>query len=134
MTSSVDKVAVVTGASQGIGAGIVRQFRAKGYGVVACSRNTATTGQPNLVEVAGDISQPETATLVIERAKEHFGRVDTLVCPPPHYRRGDESFLVSFEPILVNFESSDFVVQGRRRHIQSRCGTRRARYSASRLS
>lgn len=76
---SVDKVAIVTGAAQGIGAGIVRQLLANGYGVVACSRNIATTGQPNLVEVPGDISRPEIATLVIESAKEHFGRVDTLI-------------------------------------------------------
>ncbi|WP_029582009.1 SDR family NAD(P)-dependent oxidoreductase [Bradyrhizobium sp. URHD0069] len=77
--STVEKVAIVTGASQGIGAGIVRQFLAKGYRVVACSRNVATSSQLNLVEVTGDISQPEIASLVIERAKEHFGRVDTLI-------------------------------------------------------
>lgn len=77
--SSVEQVAIVTGASRGIGAGIVRQFLAKGYGVVACSRHIPTTGAPNLVEVAGDISQPEVATLVVETAKEHFGRVDTLI-------------------------------------------------------
>jgi NAD(P)-dependent dehydrogenase (short-subunit alcohol dehydrogenase family) len=74
-----EKVAIVTGASQGIGEGIVRQFLARGYRVVACSRNIATTGQPNLVEVAGDISRPETASLVIQTAKERFGRVDTLI-------------------------------------------------------
>jgi NAD(P)-dependent dehydrogenase (short-subunit alcohol dehydrogenase family) len=74
-----EKVAIVTGASQGIGEGIVRQFLARGYRVVACSRNIATTGQPNLVEVAGDISQPETASLVVQTAKERFGRVDTLI-------------------------------------------------------
>lgn len=79
MMSTVEKVAVVTGASQGIGAGIVRQLLAKGYRVVASSRKIATTGQPGLVEVAGDISQPEIAALVIQRAKEHFGRVDTLI-------------------------------------------------------
>jgi NAD(P)-dependent dehydrogenase (short-subunit alcohol dehydrogenase family) len=77
--SPIEKVAVVTGASQGIGAGIVRQFLARGYRVVACSRKITTTGQPNLVEVAGDISQPEIATLVIQTAKERFGRVDTLI-------------------------------------------------------
>jgi NAD(P)-dependent dehydrogenase (short-subunit alcohol dehydrogenase family) len=77
--STVEKVAIVTGASQGIGAGIVRQFLAKGYRVVACSRNIAISGQPNLIEVTGDISQPEIASLVIERAREHFGRVDTLI-------------------------------------------------------
>lgn len=79
MMSTVEKVVVVTGASQGIGAGIVRQLLAKGYRVVASSRKIATTGQPGLVEVAGDISQPEIAALVIQRAKEHFGRVDTLI-------------------------------------------------------
>ena len=77
--SAVEKVAIVTGASRGIGAGIVQQFLARGYGVVACSRKIATSGQPNLVEVAGDISLPETAALVVKTAKERFGRVDTLI-------------------------------------------------------
>jgi NAD(P)-dependent dehydrogenase (short-subunit alcohol dehydrogenase family) len=79
MASSAEKVAVVTGASRGIGAGIVRQFLARGYRVVACSREKATTGERNLIEVTGDISQPEIATLVIQTAKERFGRVDTLI-------------------------------------------------------
>ena len=74
-----EKVVIVTGASRGIGAGIVQRFLARGYGVVACSRTIATTGQPNLVEVAGDISQPETASLVVRTAKQRFGRVDTLI-------------------------------------------------------
>ncbi|MBR0735985.1 SDR family oxidoreductase [Bradyrhizobium liaoningense] len=74
-----EKVVIVTGASRGIGAGIVQRFLAKGYGVVACSRTIATTGQPNLTEVAGDISQPETASLVVRTAKQRFGSVDTLV-------------------------------------------------------
>src|ERR1700760_3410193 len=77
--SAVEKVSIVTGASQGIGAGIVRQLLARGYGVVACSRKVAATNQPNLVEVAGDISQPETAARIIQTAKERFGRVDTLI-------------------------------------------------------
>ena len=77
--SAAERVAIVTGASQGMGAGIVRQLLAKGYRVVACSRKVATTGQPNLVEIAGDISQPETASLLVQTAKERFGRVDTLI-------------------------------------------------------
>jgi NAD(P)-dependent dehydrogenase (short-subunit alcohol dehydrogenase family) len=77
--NSAEKVAIVTGASQGIGAGIVRQFLARGYRVVACSRKIASTDQPNLVGIAGDISRPEVASLVIETAKEQFGRVDTLI-------------------------------------------------------
>lgn len=79
MTGSAEKVAVVTGASRGIGAGIVRQFLAKGYRVVACSRSITPSGEQNLLEVAGDIAQPEIATSVIEAAKQRFGRVDTLV-------------------------------------------------------
>lgn len=79
MMSVAEKVAIVSGASQGIGAGIVKQFLTKGYRVVACSRTIASTGQPNLVEVAGDISQPETAARVVQTAKERFGRVDTLI-------------------------------------------------------
>ena len=74
-----EKVAIVTGASRGIGAAIVRKLLARGYRVVACSRKIESTDQPNLVEVAGDISQPETALLVIQTAKERFGRVDTLI-------------------------------------------------------
>ncbi len=77
--NSSDKVAIVTGASRGIGAGIARRFLAKGYRVVACSRQITPAGQPNLVEVAGDISQPEIARRVIETAKERFGRVDVLI-------------------------------------------------------
>ena len=74
-----EKVAVVTGASQGIGAGLVQQFLASGYRVVACSRNITPSGRLDLIEVAGDISRPETARLVIDAARERFGRLDTLV-------------------------------------------------------
>ncbi|CCE04821.1 putative oxidoreductase (oxidoreductase) [Bradyrhizobium sp. STM 3843] len=76
---SSKKVAVVTGASQGIGAGIVRQFLARSYRVVACSRTITPAGQPNLVEVAGDISQAEIAGRVITTAMERFGRIDTVI-------------------------------------------------------
>ena len=107
--STVEKVAVVTGASQGIGAGIVRQLLAKGYRVVASSRKIATTGQPGLVEVAGDISQPEIAALVIQRAKEHFGRVDTLInnagafLPKPFTEYTDSEFTTLLQVNLGGF-------------------------------
>lgn len=77
--SNSEKVAVVTGASQGIGAGIVEKLLDNGYRVVACSRNITSSGRPDLVEVAGDVSRPETARLVIQAARERFGRLDTLV-------------------------------------------------------
>ena len=77
--SSSEKVAVVTGASRGIGAGIVEKLLDDGYRVVACSRHITSRGRPDLVEVAGDISRPETARLLIRTASERFGRLDTLV-------------------------------------------------------
>lgn len=73
------KVAVVTGASQGIGAGLVRGFLDRGYQVVANSRSIASENSPDLLKVAGDISDPEVAKQVIASAVEKFGQVDTLV-------------------------------------------------------
>jgi NAD(P)-dependent dehydrogenase (short-subunit alcohol dehydrogenase family) len=76
---SQQKVAVITGASQGIGAGLVEGFLARGYRVVANSRSIAEQVADGVVGVAGDISDPAVAERVISRAVEEFGRVDTLV-------------------------------------------------------
>ncbi|WP_322050093.1 SDR family NAD(P)-dependent oxidoreductase [Paraburkholderia bannensis] len=76
---STSKVIVVTGASQGIGAQTVRAFLAQGHRVVATSRTIAPSTDANLVTVAGDIGDADTARRVIDTAIERFGRVDTLV-------------------------------------------------------
>lgn len=73
------KVAIVTGASQGIGAGIVAAYRARGYRVVATSRSVRDMDDPALLSVAGDIGDPATGPRVVEAALARFGRVDTLV-------------------------------------------------------
>ncbi|HEX6119532.1 MAG TPA: SDR family oxidoreductase [Dongiaceae bacterium] len=73
------KVAVITGASQGIGAGLVEGFLAKGYRVVANSRSIKPSTRPDLVTVAGDIADSEVAKRVVNTAIERFGRIDTLV-------------------------------------------------------
>ncbi len=73
------KVVIVTGASQGIGAGVVERFRKEGFAVVAISRSITPSEDPNVVTVAGDISDPETAKRVVATAIEHFGHIDTLV-------------------------------------------------------
>lgn len=73
------KVAIVTGASQGIGAGIVAAYRARGYRVVATSRSVRAVDDPALLSVAGDIGDPETGPRVVAEALARFGRVDTLV-------------------------------------------------------
>jgi NAD(P)-dependent dehydrogenase (short-subunit alcohol dehydrogenase family) len=77
--STERKVAIVTGASQGIGAGLVDGFLAKGYRVVANSRSIKPSTKADLVTVAGDIADPEVAKKVVSTAIQHFGRVDTLV-------------------------------------------------------
>ena len=73
------KVAVITGASQGIGAGLVEAFLEKGYRVVVTSRTIKPNGNPDVLAIAGDIGDPATGPRVIEEALKVFGRVDTLV-------------------------------------------------------
>jgi len=77
--STSQKVAVVTGASQGIGAEIVKAFRKLDYRVVATSRTIKPSDDPNIVTVTGDIGDPATAQRVMSEAIARFGRVDTLV-------------------------------------------------------
>ncbi|WP_406387479.1 SDR family NAD(P)-dependent oxidoreductase [Streptomyces sp. NBC_00887] len=79
MSTQGQKVAVITGASQGIGAGIVAAYRELGYGVVATSRSITASQDPDVVTVRGDISDPATAERVIAAGIERFGRIDTLV-------------------------------------------------------
>ena len=75
------KTAIVTGASGGIGAGVVEGFLREGYNVVATSREASRklTGSGSLVLVDGDIGKPQTATSVIEAAINTFGAIDVLV-------------------------------------------------------
>ena len=73
------KVAVITGASQGIGAGLVRGFLDRGYRVVANSRSIKPDASEDVLTIAGDISDPAVADSLIRQAVEKFGRVDTLV-------------------------------------------------------
>ena len=74
-----DKVAIITGASQGIGAGLARAYRERGYAVIATARSIGPSGDPGIVTVAGDIADPDTAQHVVEEAVERFGRIDTLI-------------------------------------------------------
>jgi len=73
------RVVVVTGASQGIGAGLVAGYRGLGFSVVATSRSIAPSKDEQVLAIAGDIRDRQTAQKVVAAAKERFGRVDTLV-------------------------------------------------------
>jgi NAD(P)-dependent dehydrogenase (short-subunit alcohol dehydrogenase family) len=77
--STERKVAVITGASQGIGAGLVKGYLGRGYRVVANSRSIKPDASADVLTVGGDISDPAVAARVIEEAVKKFGRVDTLV-------------------------------------------------------
>ena len=77
--STSQKVVVVTGASQGIGAEVVKAFRKLDYRIVATARSIKPSDDPNILTVAGDIGDPATAQRVISEGVARFGRVDTLV-------------------------------------------------------
>ena len=73
------KVVVITGASQGIGAALVKGYRDRSYRVVANSRSIKPSSDPDILAVPGDIANPQTAQHVVSQALEHFGRIDSLV-------------------------------------------------------
>jgi NAD(P)-dependent dehydrogenase (short-subunit alcohol dehydrogenase family) len=83
MNASPSLVAIVTGASSGIGLGITQALLGHGYRVVATARHASTAGtlpaSPELAAVDGDIGQKETAMRVAATALERFGRIDLLV-------------------------------------------------------
>jgi NAD(P)-dependent dehydrogenase (short-subunit alcohol dehydrogenase family) len=73
------RVAVITGGSQGIGAGLVAGYRGRGWAVVASARTIKPSRDPDVLAVEGDIAKPATADRITEGALERFGRIDTLV-------------------------------------------------------
>ena len=77
--SSEQKVVIITGASQGIGAGLVRAYRDRNYRVIASSRSIQPSGDADILTVPGDISKPETAERIVREGIERFGRIDALV-------------------------------------------------------
>jgi len=73
------KVAIITGASGGIGAGLAAAFRANGYGVVGTSRSMPPSDDPDFLTLNGDITQAETVERVVAQALDRFGRIDSLI-------------------------------------------------------
>ena len=79
MSQPSQKVAIITGGSQGIGASLVAAYRRQGWNVVATARTMKPAEDPGLLTVDGDITDPATADRIISGALERFGRIDTLV-------------------------------------------------------
>ena len=77
--SNSQRVAIITGASQGIGERLVSGYRKLGYAVVANSRTIAESDDPMVLTVSGDIAQPGVGQRIVDTALERFGRVDTVV-------------------------------------------------------
>jgi NAD(P)-dependent dehydrogenase (short-subunit alcohol dehydrogenase family) len=77
------KTAIITGASRGIGAGLVEAFLKRGYNVVANSRHITErnpfAASPNLALVDGDIGNRNTAAKIVDTAVSKFGGIDVLI-------------------------------------------------------
>jgi NAD(P)-dependent dehydrogenase (short-subunit alcohol dehydrogenase family) len=111
--ANTQKTAIVTGASQGIGAGLVEAFLKRGYSVVANSRNITKThpfpASPNLALVDGDIGDPKTAAKIVDTAVSQFGRVDVLInnagifIPKPFTEYTTEDFNALVSTTLAGF-------------------------------
>jgi NAD(P)-dependent dehydrogenase (short-subunit alcohol dehydrogenase family) len=79
MSEQDGKVAIITGGSQGIGAGLVAEYRRRGWAVVAIARTIKPVADPAVLTIDGDLSEPATADRIITGALASFGRVDTLI-------------------------------------------------------
>jgi NAD(P)-dependent dehydrogenase (short-subunit alcohol dehydrogenase family) len=79
MDGNAQHVVIITGASQGIGAGLVAGYRQRGWAVVANARMIRQSDDPDVLCVEGDVSEPATAGRIVGEALGRFGRVDTVV-------------------------------------------------------
>jgi len=73
------KVAVITGASQGFGAGLVKAYRDRNYRVIANSRSIKPSNDSDVLAIAGDVADPKTADRIVQEGLARFGRIDTLI-------------------------------------------------------
>jgi NAD(P)-dependent dehydrogenase (short-subunit alcohol dehydrogenase family) len=78
-SSQQQKVVIVTGASQGIGAAVAEGYRRSGYAVVATARSINPSDSPDVLTVTGDIGEAATAETIVAQAMERFGRIDSLI-------------------------------------------------------
>jgi len=79
MSEDDQKVAVVTGGSQGIGVGVVGAYHMRGWAVVVNSRTIKPSEHEDVLAVEGDISEPATSARIVNEALDRFGRIDTLI-------------------------------------------------------
>ena len=103
------KVAIVTGASQGIGAALVPAYRKLGYSVVAVSRSIDASDDLEVLAIRADLAQPGEGARVVRETLARFGRVDTLVnnagifVAKPFTEYTDEDFAAVTGTNLIGF-------------------------------
>jgi len=103
------KVAIVTGGSQGIGAGLVKSFRDRNYLVAATSRSIAQGDDPGILAIAGDIGDRATAERIVKEVVARHGRIDTLInnagvfLAKPFTEYSNEDFLSKVSTNLSGF-------------------------------
>jgi NAD(P)-dependent dehydrogenase (short-subunit alcohol dehydrogenase family) len=96
--TNTPRVALITGASQGIGEGLVAGYRKLGYAVVANSRTIPESDDSMVLAVAGDIAEPGVGQRIVDATLARFGRIDTVVnnagifIPKPFTEYTDEDF------------------------------------------
>jgi NAD(P)-dependent dehydrogenase (short-subunit alcohol dehydrogenase family) len=103
MTGAGQRVAIITGGSQGIGAGLVAAYRRRDWAVVANSRTIKPSEDGAVLTISGDISEPATTDRIIGETLDHFGRIDTLINnagifiakPFTHYTADDYASVVA---------------------------------------
>jgi NAD(P)-dependent dehydrogenase (short-subunit alcohol dehydrogenase family) len=106
---SDQKVAVITGASRGIGAALVNAYRGRSYRVVATARSIERSGDDDILVVSGDIADPKTAERVIAAGVDRFGRIDTLInnagifISKPFTRYTEEDFMAVLGVNIAGF-------------------------------
>ena len=79
MSQEEQRIAIITGGSQGIGAGLVAEYRRRGWAVVANSRTIRPSTDRDVLTVPGDVSESSTIDRIIGDTLGRFGRIDTLV-------------------------------------------------------
>jgi NAD(P)-dependent dehydrogenase (short-subunit alcohol dehydrogenase family) len=73
------RVAVITGASRGIGAGLVAAYRSHGYAVVGTARSIPPSADADFLTAPGDITDADIAQRVVDSTLERYGRIDSLI-------------------------------------------------------
>ncbi|WP_439659728.1 SDR family NAD(P)-dependent oxidoreductase [Lentzea sp. HUAS TT2] len=103
------RVAIVTGASQGIGAALVPAYRKLGYSVVAVSRSVEDSDDPEVLAIRADLSKPGEGARVVQETLARFGRIDSLVnnagifVAKPFTEYTDEDFAAVTGTNLIGF-------------------------------